>query len=68
MEWDVLVGPMYRPMLTLTRVPSIRCGHGGVAGDEAGVVAGVVVEAVGSAGDGLHLTGTRGGRKENRNF
>ena len=48
---------MQRPMLTLTPVPLIRYGRGGVAGEEAGVVAGVV----GVAGAGLHLTGTRGG-------
>jgi len=49
---------MYRPMLILTLVRLIRCGHGGVAGEEAGVVAG----GVGVAGAGLHPIGTRGGK------
>ena len=48
-------------MLILTPVPSIRCGRGGVVGEEVGVVAG----GVGAAGAGLHLTGTRGGRTIN---
>ena len=49
--------PMSIPML----LPPIRLGHGGVAGEEAGVAAGVVV----AAGAGLHLTGTRGSRTTN---
>jgi hypothetical protein len=61
LEWDLLAGPMRRLMLTLMLVSPIPLGHGGVAGEEAGVVAG----AVGAAGAGLHLTGTRGGRITN---
>jgi hypothetical protein len=38
-----------------------RSGHGGVAGEEDGAVAGVV----GTAGSGLHLIGTLGGRIAN---
>ena len=61
MEWVLPAGPMLCPMLILTPVLPIRCGHGGVAGEEAGVAVGVV----GAAGAGLHLTGTRGGRTTN---
>ena len=52
---------MCHPMLTLTPVPSIRGGLGGVAGE----VAGVAAEGVGSAGAGLHPVGTPGGRIAN---
>ena len=52
---------MCHPMPILTLAPPIRCGRGGVAGEEAGGVA----EAAGLAGAGLHLTGTRGGRTTN---
>jgi len=61
LEWDLLAGPMRRLMLTLMLVSPIPLGRGGVAGEEAGVAAG----AVGAAGAGLHLTGTRGGRITN---
>ena len=54
MEWDLPAGPTCRPMLILTPVSPIRYGHGGVVGEEAGAVAGVVA----LAGVGLHLTGT----------
>ncbi len=53
---------MYLPMATLTPVSPIQHGHGIVAGEVAGVVVGVVVGVVASAGAGLHLTGTRGGK------
>jgi hypothetical protein len=49
---------MSHPMVILTLVPLTQYGHGGVAGEEAGVAA----EVVGAAGGGLHLTGTRGGK------
>ena len=55
LEWDRLAGPMHRLMLTLMLVSPIQLGHGGVAGEEAGV----------AAGAGLHLTGTRGGKTTN---
>ena len=58
LEWDLPAGPMRRLMLIPTLVSPILLGQGGVAGEEAGVAAGVVV----AAGAGLHLTGTRGGR------
>jgi hypothetical protein len=61
LEWDLPAGPMRRLMLTLMLVSPIQLGHGGVAGEEAGVAAG----AVGAAGAGLHLTGTRGGKTTN---
>ena len=54
--WDLLAGPMSRPTLILTLVPLTQRGHGGVAGEEAGVAA----EVAGGAGGGLHHTGTRG--------
>ena len=58
MEWGLLAGPMYRPMLILTVALPIQGGHGGVAGEEAGVVAG----GAGAAGAGLHPIGTPGGK------
>jgi hypothetical protein len=61
LEWDLPAGPMRHFMLTLMLVSPIQLGHGGVAGEEAGVAAG----AVGAAGAGLHLTGTRGGKTTN---
>ena len=60
MEWDLLVGPMCRPMLILTLVPPIRCGHGGVVGEVAGAEAGDVA----SAGAGLGRTGIHGGKSK----
>jgi hypothetical protein len=60
-EWDLLAGPMCPRMLTVTAALLTQLGHGGVAGEVAGVEAGVV----GAAGAGLHLTGTRGGRTTN---
>ncbi len=61
LEWDLPAGRTYLPMLTLTLVPPIQHGHGGVVGEEAGVVAG----GVDSAGAGLHPIGTPGGRAIN---
>ena len=58
MEWDPLAGPIHQPMLTPMPGSPTTGGVGGVAGEEAGVVVGVVA----SAGAGLHLTGTRGGK------
>ena len=55
---------MRRLMLTLMLVSPIQLGHVGVAGEEAGVAAG----AVGAAGAGLHLTGTRGGKTTKQIF
>jgi len=57
MEWDLQAGRTYLPMATLTPVSPMQHGHG-VAGEQAGVVVGVV----GAAGAGLHLTGTRGSK------
>ena len=64
LEWDLLAGLMHRPMLILTPVPPIRCGRGGVAGEEAGAVGvvGAVVGGVGSAGAGWHPIGIPGGK------
>jgi hypothetical protein len=64
LEWDLPVGPMRRPMSIPMLLPPIRLGHGGVAGEEAGVAAGVVV----AAGVGLYLTGTRGGKNMKTHF
>jgi hypothetical protein len=61
LEWGLLAGPMHRLMLTLMLVSPIPLGHGAVAGEEAGAAAG----AVGVAGAGLRLTGTRGGKTTN---
>jgi hypothetical protein len=64
LEWDPPAGPMRLLMLTLMLVSPIPRGHGGVAGEEAGVAAG----AVGAAGAGLHLTGTHGGKTTEQIF
>jgi len=52
---------MHLPMLITTLVSHLRDGRGGVVVG----VAGVAVEVVGSAGAGLHLTGTPGGKSVN---
>ena len=54
LEWDLLAGPMRRLMLTLMLVSPIQLGQAGVAAG-----------AVGAAGAGLRLTGTRGGKTTN---
>jgi len=64
LEWDLLAGPMRLPMLTHMLVYPIQPGHGVLAGEEAGVAAG----AVGAAGAGSHLTGTRGGKTTEQIF
>jgi hypothetical protein len=55
---------MRRPMSIPMLLSPIRLGHGGVAGEVAGVAAG----AVGAAGAGLRLTGTRGGKTTDQIF
>jgi len=61
---------MYPLMTALTLVFPTRCGHTGVVGEAAGVVAGglvgasvgVVAGVAGTAGTVVCLTGIRGGR------
>ena len=56
---------MHHLMPILTPGFPTRCGVGGAAGEVVGVVVGVVVGAVGSAGAGLHPTGTPGDKTIN---
>ena len=58
LEWDLLAGPTHLHTLILMPVSLTPCGAGGVAGEAAGVAAGVV----GLAGAGLLLTGTIGNK------
>ena len=59
---------MHLPMLIPMPASPIRCVHGWVAGGEDGVAAEGVAGVAASAGAGLHLTGTRGGKSIKLNF